>query len=163
SVIESAAMKLDVFLCDLQAATRLIKQCQALINQKLEQTNDKNSVQLIASSDHEIHLALEETSQFQHLCEVCENAEMYESASADLAVAPRSQLLDKMAMLNDLQPRLFALDQKQQLLVGNQMTRLLLSRLKTWDSINALLEGRMRMDDLPDEERITRVEFDAFF
>src|SRR5690606_31438620 len=30
SAIESAAMKLDVFLCDLQAATRLIKQCQAL-------------------------------------------------------------------------------------------------------------------------------------
>jgi len=163
SEVESSAKKLDVFLTDLQAATRLLKQSHALINQTENKDKSNNKLQLVAYADHELHISIDETSYFQQLCEVCENAEIYESASGDTATLPRSQLLDKMAMLNKLQPRFFTLTQKQQLIVGNQMVNLLLARLKTWTNVDALIEGRIRLEDLPENERISRRDLKMLF
>jgi len=160
---ESAAKKLNMLLCDLQAATRLLKQSHALINEPLNSQLDNTKFQLVTMPDHELHISIDETSYYQQLCEVCENAEIYESASGDLAISPRSQLLDKMAMQNNLQPRFFNLTQKQQLIVGNQMSKLLLSRLKTWENVDALIEGRIRLNDLLDHERIDRKDIDLLF
>ena len=163
SEVESAAKKLDMFLTDLQAAIRLIKQSHALINQILNQDESTISTQLVTDSDHELHLSINETSYFQQLCEVCENAEIYESASGDIATLPRSQLLDKMAALNKLQPRFFTLNHKQQLIVGNQMVNLLLARLKTWANVDALIDGRIQLEDLPENERISRRDLEMLF
>ena len=156
SEYESAAKKMDMFLCDLQAAFKLIKQAQAATTQEL---GDKtNNLTLIKKSDAELHIAIEETSALQQLQEVCENATIYESASASLAIIPRSQLLDRMAAFNNLAPSLFLLPEKVQLEAGNQMVQLLLSRLKTWQRVNELVSGSIKLEDLSDDERISSSE-----
>jgi len=160
---ESAAKKFDVFMCDVQACTTLMNQCVALINSQAENSQETSTTQLIVRSGHELHVAFESVSYFHQLCEVCFNAEVYESASADLALASRSQMIDKMISSNDIMPRMYTLDMRQQLIVGNQFTQLLLSRLKEWEKVDALMDCRISMADLTNEEKITRVEFEQLF
>lgn len=164
SEIESAAKKLDMFICDIQAANRLLKQCIALVNQSISQQGDgENTLQLIAKDQHDLQLLPEETSYFRQLCEVCENAEIYESASADIAIPQRTQLIDRMSEKNNIQPKLFMLSQKQQLVVGNQLTKLLITRLKSWERVDQLIDGQFMLIDLPEEERVTSTELNNLF
>lgn len=100
---------------------------------------------------------------FRQLSEVCENAEIYESASADLAVAPRSQLLDRMMVANSLRPRMFQLTPTQQLRVGNQLVSLFLLRLKTWERLDDVVEGRYLLSELDRDESISEEEFNSLF
>ena len=156
SEYESAAKKMDMFLCDLQAAFKLIKQSQAATNQEFG--NTENNLALIKKADADLQIAIEETSSFQQLQEVCENATIYESSSASLAITPRSQLLDRMATFNNLAPSLFMLPEKAQLEAGNQMVQLLLSRLKTWQRVDELITGNIKLVDLSDDEHISPSE-----
>ncbi|WP_448108859.1 gamma-mobile-trio integrase GmtZ [Pseudomonas azerbaijanoccidentalis] len=163
SELEGAAMKIDVFLCDIQYIAKLTKQSEALLNQQVKQEESSNLPQIIFQSGHEIHLVAEETSNFHQLSEVCENAEIYESASASLALPSRSQMLDKMLLLNDFSPVMCLLDAKQQLAIGNQLTNLVLSRLKSWERVDALISGEIHMVDLSEDERITAADFKELF
>jgi hypothetical protein len=161
SEIEAAAKKLDSLLCDMNKSSKLIKQCQALVNQEVEDSGDeaKSPTKLIVQKDHELHVNYEEVSRFKQFSEVCENADIYQSASSEMALAPRSQLIDKMALRNKVPVHMFMLDKKQQLVVGNQITRLMLDRLKSWNRVDALMDGRICLDDLDPNERITKQEF----
>lgn len=116
---------------------------------------DSSNAQLIVQEGHEVVLAFEETSFFHQLSEVCENAQIYVSAKADLALTTRSQHLDRLLQLNQLQPTFFSLDKRQQLAIGNQVTQYLLARLGTWDNLDAIVEGRLLMRDLPANQRLT--------
>ncbi len=156
--IEQVAMKMDVFLCDLQASSKLLRQCHAIINQQVTDGNSDSPQQLIVQSGFELKLDCEESSELQQLSEVCENAEIYQSANADLAIAPRSQLLDRLLKINNIIPILFELDEQQQLNIGNEFVRLLQARLKTWDRIDDLAQGKIFLKDLTDDEKITHRE-----
>lgn len=159
---ESAAKKLDVLICDVQASASLIKQIeQATLTKSKSEPQD--SLMLIVQEGHELRLALEETTHFHQLSEVCENAEIYECASAHSALAARSQLLDKMLEDNNSPQRMFRLNKEQQLLVGNQIARLLISRLRSWERIDSLIEGKFRLAELVGLESISLKEIsDAF-
>jgi hypothetical protein len=161
SEMESAAKKADMFLCDIQAISRLINQSQAMINERVAAGGQSNLTQLIVQSGNELHIAMEETSKFHQLNEVCENAEIYESASADLAIAPRSQMIDKMIAFNNLKPKMYALDKEQQLVIGNQLTTFILSRVESWTKMDALIEGRMRLEDLGSDEQIALTDIQS--
>lgn len=156
SEYESAAKKMDMFLCDLQAAFKLIKQSQAAAHHELSGVT--SNLTLIKKSDAELNITIEETSSLQQLHEVCENSTIYESASASLAIIPRSQLLDRMVNFNNLAPSLFMLPEKVQLEAGNQMVQLLLSRLKTWQRVNEVVSGNIKLEDLSDDEHISPSE-----
>lgn len=157
--IESCAKKLDMFMSDMQSAYRLLQESKNIISgQAEEKNNGMNSLKLIASSEHDLEVIAEETSFFHQLCEVCENAEIFESASAGIAIAPRSQLLDKMFKSNGLQPHLYTLTLDEQLFVGNQLIKLLIARLKVWSRVDLLIEGRIRLDELYDSEHISPLE-----
>lgn len=161
SEIEASAKKLDVMLCDMNKVSRLLKQCQALVNSEVESLTAlsvDSPTKLIVQQDHELQVVYEDVSLFKQLSEVCENAEIYQSASAEMALAPRSQLLDKMALRNTVPLHMFSLDKKQQLVVGNQITRLMLDRLKSWMKVDALIDGRICLEDLAPDERITKQE-----
>jgi ABC-type lipopolysaccharide export system ATPase subunit len=155
---EKAATKMDMFLCDLQSTYRLLKQCQDLLNKK-SLTNGSDELMLIKPSNMELVLEVEETSTFHQLSEVCENAEIYDSANADLAITPRSQMLDRMADYNGMKPFLYQLTEQQQLAVGNQMTKLMLARLKSWERVSEFVEGELNFDDLTENERVLEKEF----
>jgi hypothetical protein len=104
---------------------------------------------------------MEETSRFHQLSEVCQNAEIYQSASAELALAPRSQMIDKMLAFNNMMPRMFAMDKDQQLVIGNQLTNLMMSRVKSWATMDLLVDRKMLLEDLGENERILLGDFQS--
>lgn len=159
---ESAAKKLDVLMCDVQASASLIKQIEQVTLTKSE-PGLQESLMLIVQEGHELKLAMEETTHFHQLSEVCENAEIYECASANSALAARSQLLDKMLEDNKSTQRMFRLNHNQQLLVGNQIARLLMSRLRSWDRIDLLICGKIRLTELVGFESISLTEISEVF
>lgn len=159
SEYEVVAKKMDMLYCDLGAVSTLIHQCQALLNQSnLSINDDETNLQLIVRPNHELQVIAEEVSRYELLSEVCENAEIYQSASADLAITPRTQLLDNMMLRNNLKPLLFTLTNKQQLKAGNQLNKLFKERLKSHVKINDLIDGKLLLSDLQEHERIEPVD-----
>ena len=156
SEYESAAKKMDMFLCDLQATYKLVKQTQALTRASIE--SDTNEFALLRQPEAELQIEIDEVSPLQQLHEVCENATIFESANASIAIVPRSQLLDRMAHINNLAPSLFMLNEKMQLEAGNQMVQLLKSRLKTWQRVNEVVSGAIKFSELGEDERITQTD-----
>lgn len=160
--IETASRKADMYLSDMNSINRLANQCQAVVNERAENDEGAEATQLIMHRDHEALIQIEETSFFHQLNEVCENAEIYISAKAELAVTPRTQLLDRMIQFNDMKPSLFLLDAKQQLTIGNQITKFMLTRLKSWEKLDAVIDGRLLMRDLPEHQRLSEVSIQQF-
>ncbi len=154
---ESAAKKLDMLLCDLQSSYGLIHRSQQLIN-KIDTAEDKEPLSLIVTSEAELQISLEEVSYFHQLQEVCENAVIYQSASANNAILPRTQILDRMALFNDITPTLFLMTEAEQLHVGNELFKLLKSRLRTWSRIDEVLNCEIKIDELLGDEQILKSE-----
>ncbi|MCZ4294747.1 VPA1269 family protein [Vibrio sinaloensis] len=146
SEIETRAKKLDLYLSDMNAIHRHIHNCQTLMRNPKE--NTENQYQLIVPQEFTLGVELDEASSFHQLSEVCSNAELYHSCSDDLAVTRRSQMIDKMMLENGIQPQLFLLSEEEQLLVGNQLTELMLTRLKGWENVDRLMDGSLTLKDL---------------
>jgi len=153
SEIETRAKKLDLYMSDLNGIHRHLTNCQKLLKQD-SSTANKDNFQLIVSKNFQINCQLEDVSSFQQLSEVCENAELYHSCSDELAVTRRSQALDKMMMQNDMLPQLFLLTEQEQLIVGNQLTQLMYTRLNCWKTIDKLIDGGLILSDLSEETGI---------
>lgn len=159
SEYETAAKKLDMLLCDIQAAYSHITKCHKLINSnELLENSDKLS--LITTANAELVLEMEEVSHYQQLQEVCENAVIYKSCNADQAIYPRTQIIDKMALFNEIMPSLFMLSKEQQLTAGNQIFKLLMSRLKSWDKIQKVMDGDIKLIELSESEQISKSEIE---
>ncbi|MCX0340175.1 gamma-mobile-trio integrase GmtZ [Acinetobacter radioresistens] len=159
SEYETAAKKLDMLLCDIQAAYSHLTKCHKLINSNaLSENSDKLS--LITTANAELVLEMEEVSHYQQLQEVCENAVIYKSCNADQAIYPRTQLIDKMALFNEIMPSLFMLSKDQQLTAGNQIFKLLMSRLKSWDKIQKVMDGDIKLIELSESEQISKSEIE---
>lgn len=159
SEYETAAKKLDMLLCDIQAAYSHITKCHKLINSNaLLDNSDKLS--LITTANAELVLEMEEVSHYQQLQEVCDNAMIYKSCNADQAIYPRTQIIDKMALFNEIMPSLFMLSKEQQLTAGNQIFKLLMSRLKSWDKIQKVMDGDIKLIELSESEQISKSEIE---
>ncbi|WP_340600954.1 gamma-mobile-trio integrase GmtZ [Acinetobacter sp. HZNU-JH01] len=159
SEYETAAKKLDMLLCDIQAAYSHITKCHKLINNNpLIESGEK--LTLITAPNAELVLEMEEVSHYQQLQEVCENAVIYKSCNADQAIYPRTQLIDKMAMFNEIMPNLFMLSKEQQLTAGNQIFKLLMSRLKSWDKVQKVMDGEIKLIELSEYEQIEKSEIE---
>jgi hypothetical protein len=157
SELERATKKIDMFLCDLNFSHKLINKCKDLVNHE-ELPHNENEIKLVKQQDFNLSIEPQETTHFHQLSEICSNAEFYESANAKSAIYPRSQMLDRMATLNGMDPILLMLNEKQQLVVGNQMSELLLSRLKSWGKIDKVISGNILLSDLNENQRITPLE-----
>ncbi|MCU8325071.1 VPA1269 family protein [Vibrio vulnificus] len=150
--IETRAKKLDLYMSDMNAIHRHLYNCQQILNQP-ESNNDKK-LQLVVPHQAQIGFELDDVSNFHQLSEVCENAELYHSCSDELAVTRRSQALDKMMLDNGMQPQFFLLNEQEQLAVGNQLTQLMLTRLKGWENVDKLIDGRVTLKDLSINEQL---------
>lgn len=153
---ESVAKKMDMFLCDMQMLTKQINECKALIAE--QSSKEEVQVLLVVHDQNEIKVEIEQTSLFQQLNEVCINASIFQSASADFATPRRSQMIDRMALINKIRPAMCNLSEKEQLAVGNQVTKFLLQRLKTWDRVDQLIDGKILLQELGDDEKISNEE-----
>ncbi len=164
SDLEGVATKIDMLLCDMHAINKLIEDSRMLLKQGAagdEENGVANTgVRLIATSSSDLQIEYHETSFFEQLNEVCVNATIYQSANAVMATPRRSQMIDRMAMVNGVKPKMFALSEKEQLLLGNQITEFFFKRLKSWDLLNQLVTGNLRLEDLSGPERVTSIEFE---
>jgi len=158
SEYEGAEKKMDMLLCDLQCAYKLIQQCQLVANNQL--ASDDGNLSLIKKPESDIRIQIDDTSYFQQLHEICVNATIYEGSNPSRAIIPRSQLLDRLASFNDLAPRLFMLSNDQQLTVGSQLVALFKARLKSWEKVNDLINGHLKLSDLVGPEKIEPSELE---
>lgn len=159
SEYETAAKKLDMLLCDIQSAYSHIMKCHNLMNNSPLLEN-QSALSLITAPNAELVVEMEEVSHFQQLQEVCENAVIYKSCNADQAIYPRTQLIDKMAMFNEIMPAMFTLSKEQQLFAGNQIFKLLMRRLKSWDKVQSVIDGKIKLIELSDSEKISKSEIE---
>lgn len=159
SEYELTAKKLDMLLCDIQATYGHITRCHNIINSTPSHTST-NELSLLTMRDAELIIEMEEVNHYQQLQEVCENAVIYKSCNADQAIYPRTQLIDRMAMFNEIMPSLFTLTKEQQLIAGNQIFKLLMNRLKTWDKVQQVIDCRIKLTELVDTEQISKSDIE---
>ncbi|HDZ3765102.1 TPA: integrase [Vibrio cholerae] len=161
SEIEVRAKKIDLYLCDINAIYKHILNCQTIIFQ--ESSSEDTKLQLIVPRNLSVNFEISEVSAFQQLSEVCENAELYHSCTDEHAVTRRSQLLDKMLIKNGISPKFLHLNETEQLIVGNQMTQLMLTRLKCWETIDLLMDGKLSLNDFENNDLISKNELNKLF
>lgn len=157
SEIETRAKKLDLLVNDLNLIHHHLENCQKVLSSSKAGQADK-PYQLITSEDFEIKLEAIEASLFHQLCEVCENAEVYQSCLPGSALSKRSQMLDSMMKRNRIAPTFFELSDEEQLKIGNQMVELMLVKLSSWEKLDRLIEGSLSLDDLALNNSLTREE-----
>lgn len=111
---------------------------------------DKKRHQLILAAENPIlGIEIDEVSEFAHMTEICQNAEFYSCSNPSRALPKRTKMLDMFALNNGFSPKLFQLTDEEQLKVGNQMTSIMLSRLRgSWDTVDRLMDGSISLKDL---------------
>ena len=153
SEIETRAKKMDMLFADLNFLYRHIQNSR-VITKNLKPT-ESNKLMLVVPDELDFDIGLEESTQFRLLSEVCENAELFHSCSNELALAKRSQALDKLMMHNGIKPQLLLLDEREQTIIGNQLTQLMYSRIQSWETIDRLIDGDLTLRDLDSDVHLT--------
>ena len=161
SEIETRAKKMDMFLTDLNFLYRHIHNSRT-ITKNLRPT-DKNKLMLVISEQLAFDVELEESTHFRLLSEVCENAEIFQSCSNELALAKRSQALDKLMVNNEMKPQLLLLDEREQIIIGNQLTQLMYSRIQSWETIDRLIDGDLTFKDLDSDIHLAANDIKEIF
>ena len=157
---QQSAGKLDGLLTDYVAVNHYVQGCLKLINEGEQSGEGENSVRLIAGGDlAEVGVVFEESNTNYHLlAEICQNATIYRSANPSRAVPLIAQAIDRMAENNGLTPAMFRLDDEQKLVVVNEMIRFLLKRLGSWEKIDDLISGKLKLLDIDTHEPdLTRI------
>jgi len=155
-----SAGKLDGLLTDYAAVNHYVQGCLKLINEGEQSVEGENGVRLIAGGDlTEVGVAFEESKTNYHLlAEICQNATIYSSANPSRAVPLIAQAIDRMAENNGLAPAMYRLDDEQKLVVANEMNRILLQRLGSWEKIDDLFSGDLMLLDIDTHEpEMTRI------
>jgi len=135
---EEEAVKADKLCHDLHATLRLIDRCKQLLGD----SNDDGIKLVPVGGISDLQYALEETTSEMYQLEViCENAALYPEIDAGKATLRRSQILDAMLAINGRSPVFFKLTQCQQLLVGNEVMRLIQARTGSLKNAVAVSDG----------------------
>ena len=144
SLHNTTASKFDELAIDLIHTYRLADSSIKLVNQSINE-GDKNLPMVTQGA--ELGLLPESVSILRSLDTVCKSAELYSFADPSRAIPNRSQILEALASDNDFHFGLFNLTDKQQLNAGNQITRLLMERLGSWDKLDRVADGENFLSD----------------
>lgn len=149
---QQSAGKLDVLLTDYAALNGHIQSCLKLINEK--EFDSSGDVRLIVPGDmHDLSVVFQESESTYHLlAEICQNATIYKSANPSRAIPLIAQAIDRMAENNGLPPAMFRLSDEQKIIVANELSRLLLQRLGSWEKIDDLFSGDLMLLDIDTHE-----------
>ena len=164
SEYEESSCKLDMYLCDFTCTHRLITRCFSLLNKPTEKNGKREGNYDLIATDAigEIGLEVcESDSNFRLLSEICLNATIYTGANPSRAIPKRSLLIDRMADNNGLEPTMFRLSEEHQLEVGNQLTQLLLKRLKSWTAVDQLFTGQKLLNELYQDASLQPLDKDV--
>lgn len=157
---QQSAAKLDGLLADYTAVNHFAQGCLKLVNENGQSGACGEGVRLMAAGDlREVSVAFEESkTQYHLLAEVCQNATIYQSANPSRAVPLIAQTIDRMAENNNLAPAMFRLTDEQKLVVINELNKLLLQRLGSWEKIDDLFSGDLMLLDIDSHEpKLSRI------
>ncbi|WP_351089407.1 VPA1269 family protein [Shewanella sp. S1-49-MNA-CIBAN-0167] len=145
---QSEATRFDGLATDMIMAVRFAINSIELLNDS--SSGNKSTSLITRLSQPELTLSLEEESNYSQFDMVCQSASYYQSARPKTAAMSRSQLLDLFARKNGFSPGMFALTEKQQVAVGNQVTNLLLARLGSFERVTELMDkdSYIKLEDL---------------
>ncbi|SDG80748.1 Phage integrase family protein [Pseudomonas benzenivorans] len=157
---QQSAGKLDGLLADYVAVNHYVQGCLKLINEGKENGEGDSGVRLIVAGDFaEVGVVFEESkTQYHLLAEICQNATIYQSGNPSRAIPLIAQAIDRMAENNGLPPAMFRLDDEQKLVVANELNRILLQRLGSWEKIDDLISGDLMLLDIDTHEpKLSRI------
>lgn len=158
--MQQSGAKLDGLLTDYAAVNQYVQGCLKLIKESEHDSEDDSDIRLIAAGDlSDIGVRFEESRTYYHLlAEICQNATIYQSTNPSRAVPLIAQAIDQMAENNNLKPAMFSLTDEQKLIVANELNRLLLHRLGSWERIDDLFSGDLMLLDVDAHEpTLTRI------
>lgn len=146
--------KLDSLLTDYAAINHYVQSCLKLIKEEIETTESSEEIRLIINGDlQEIGVAIDDSrTQYHLLSEICQNATIYQSSNPSRALPLISQAIDRMAENNNLPPAMFRLTDEQKLIVVNELNKLLIERLGSWERIEDLFSGELMLLDIDAHE-----------
>jgi len=145
SVYETAATEIDSAMADVIATFRLADAAIELLNNESVADDNKNLPMIM--NDSILSVDLREVSKFEHLHEVCQNADVYMFSDSKHAVIERSQKIDKLLSDNDITSKFFSLSIEQQQKLGNYMITDLVSKLGGWEQLDNVAEQRNMLRD----------------
>lgn len=145
SVYETAATEIDSAMADVIATFRLADAAIELLNNESVAGDNKNLPMIM--NDSILSVDLREVSKFEHLHEVCQNADVYMFSDSKHAVIERSQKIDKLLSDNDITSKFFSLSIEQQQKLGNYMITDLVSKLGGWEQLDNVAEQRNMLRD----------------
>jgi hypothetical protein len=158
SLYQSFATKFDELAIDLIHIYRLADSSVKLLNNR-EATENKN-LPMVVNKENMLEIMPDEVSAFRSLDTICKNTELYASADPSRAIPRRSQILDTLGSVNNCHFGLFKLTPIQQLEVGNQITRLLLERLGSWNKLDCVAQGQNFLVDFIEAKELTKLNLD---
>jgi hypothetical protein len=137
STYQQEVTRFDALTIDMIKAVRLSQESISLLNR----AESDGGTQLITQLDNgEAKIELNEVSHYLQLDTICQSAEFYQSSRPELASPQRTQLIDSFARKNGIEPGLFDLTPKQQVAIGNQITKLLLARLGSYERLSQVMD-----------------------
>ncbi len=137
STYQQEVTRFNSLAIDMIKAVRLSKESISLLNR----AENDGCTQLITHHDNdEARIELNEVSHYLQLDTICQSAEYFQSSRPELAGPQRAQLQDAFARRNGIEPGLFDLTPKQQVAVGNQITKLLLARLGSYERLSQAMD-----------------------
>jgi hypothetical protein len=154
---ENDAKYFDGLVTDLIYAIRYAKESVAL----LRKDKELSATSLITLAEAgEVEVSMEDRSSFEQLDMICQSATHYVSSRPEKASLNRTQLIDLFAKKNGLSPGLFALTPQEQLMIGNEITNLLLARLGSYEQVAKLMDkdSQLLLSDLGISDEDTNIE-----
>lgn len=152
--MQQSGAKLDGLLKDFVASNHYIQGSLKLIEVNDPDVGSEENIRLISAGGlREIGVAFEESkTQYHLLAEICQNATIYQSSNPSRALPLIAQAIDRMAENNHLKPAMFRLSDEQKLVVANELNRLLLDRMGSWERIDDLFAGTLMLLDIDAHE-----------
>ncbi len=148
--MQQSGSKLDSLLNDYTSITHHVNACLKIVNDSASTLDDGDDIRLITSSSwNELEVAFEDSITNYHLlAEICENSTIYRSSNPSRALPLISQAIDRMAENNGMKPAMFKLTDPQKIAVANELNKLLLRRLGSWERIDDLFSGNFMLLDI---------------
>lgn len=159
SVYETAATEIDSAMSDVIATFRLADAAIGLLNNESAAGNNKNLPMIMNESI--LSVDLREVSKFEHLNEVCQNADVYMFSDSKHAVIERSQKIDKLLSDNDISSKFFSLSIEQQQKLGNYMISDLVKKLGGWEQLDNVAEQRNMLRDYLEPSELKQLTIQA--
>ncbi|MGB0833428.1 MAG: gamma-mobile-trio integrase GmtZ [Psychrobium sp.] len=159
SVYETAVSEFDSAMSDVIATYRLADAAIQLLNSGSNDGNDNNLP--IVLNDSTLSVDLREVSKFEHLHEVCQNADVYLFSDSKHAVIERSQKIDKLLSDNDINSKFFTLSLEQQQKLGNYMVKDLVNKLGGWEQLDNVAEQRNMLRDYLNPSELKQITTEA--